>query len=34
MVDRILKLIGIFQNPELDFSKNRAEGNYLLGDAY
>lgn len=34
MVDRLTKLIGIFQNPALDFSKNRAEGDDLLGDAY
>jgi type I restriction enzyme M protein len=27
-------LIAIFQNPALDFSKNRAEGDDLLGDAY
>jgi type I restriction enzyme M protein len=25
MVDRLGNLIGIFQRPELDFSKNRAE---------
>lgn len=34
MVDRLTKLIGIFENPALDFSKNRAEGDDLLGDAY
>lgn len=34
MVDRLSNLIGIFENPELDFSKNRAEGDDLLGDAY
>jgi type I restriction enzyme M protein len=33
-VDRLTNLIGIFQNPALDFSKNRAEGDDLLGDAY
>ncbi|HMS39894.1 MAG TPA: type I restriction-modification system subunit M N-terminal domain-containing protein, partial [Pyrinomonadaceae bacterium] len=33
-VDRLSNLIGIFQNPALDFSKNRAEGDDLLGDAY
>ncbi len=27
-------LIGIFQKPELDFSKNRAEHDDILGDAY
>lgn len=34
MVDRLTKLIAIFENPELDFSKNRAEGDDILGDAY
>jgi len=34
MVDRLTKLIGIFENPALDFSKNKAEGDDLLGDAY
>ncbi|PKO04923.1 MAG: type I restriction-modification system subunit M [Chloroflexi bacterium HGW-Chloroflexi-3] len=34
MVDRLSNLISIFQNPALDFSKNRAEGDDLLGDAY
>src|SRR2546427_8180955 len=34
MVDRLTNLIGIFQKPELDFSKNRAEGDDILGDAY
>lgn len=34
MVDRLTKLIAIFEDPELDFSKNRAEGDDLLGDAY
>ncbi|MBU2621539.1 MAG: type I restriction-modification system subunit M [Proteobacteria bacterium] len=34
MVDRLTKLIGIFENPALDFSKNRAEGDDILGDAY
>jgi type I restriction enzyme M protein len=32
--DRLSKLIGIFQNPALDFSKNRADGDDILGDAY
>lgn len=32
MVDRLTKLIGIFQN--LNLSANRAEGDDLLGDAY
>lgn len=34
MVDRLTNLITIFENPSLDFSKNRAEGDDLLGDAY
>lgn len=34
MVDRLTNLIGIFQKPELDFSKNRAENDDILGDAY
>ncbi len=34
MVDRLTNLISIFENPALDFSKNRAEGDDLLGDAY
>lgn len=34
MVDRLSNLIEIFQNPALDFSKNRAEGDDLMGDAY
>ena len=34
MVDRLSNLIAIFENPALDFSKNRAEGDDLLGDAY
>jgi type I restriction enzyme M protein len=34
MVDRLTDLISIFQNPALDFSKNRAEGDDILGDAY
>jgi type I restriction enzyme M protein len=34
MVDKLTKLIAIFEKPELDFSKNRAEGDDLLGDAY
>jgi type I restriction enzyme M protein len=33
-VDRLSKLIGIFQRKELDFSKNRAEGDDIIGDAY
>jgi type I restriction enzyme M protein len=34
MVNRLTNLIGIFQKPELDFSKNRAEHDDILGDAY
>jgi type I restriction enzyme M protein len=34
MVDRLTNLIGIFEQPALDFSKNRAEGDDILGDAY
>jgi type I restriction enzyme M protein len=34
MVDRLTNLIAIFENPSLDFSKNRAEGDDILGDAY
>jgi type I restriction enzyme M protein len=34
MVDRLTNLIGIFQKPELDFSKNRADHDDILGDAY
>jgi type I restriction enzyme M protein len=34
MQDRLSKLIAIFENSDLDFSKNRAEGDDLLGDAY
>lgn len=34
MVDRLSNLIAIFENKSLDFSKNRAEGDDILGDAY
>ena len=34
MVDRLSKLMEIFSRPELDFRKNRAEGDDILGDAY
>jgi type I restriction enzyme M protein len=34
MVDRLTNLVSIFENPALDFSKNRAEGDDILGDAY
>ncbi|MFV9631568.1 MAG: type I restriction-modification system subunit M [Methanosarcinales archaeon] len=33
-VDRLSNLIGIFQNESLDFSKNKSEGDDILGDAY
>src|SRR6476619_5564344 len=33
-VERLSNLIAIFQKPELDFSKNRAEHDDSLGDAY
>src|SRR5215217_512329 len=34
MVDRLTNLIAIFEDRRLDFSKNRAEGDDILGDAY
>ncbi|WP_068540666.1 type I restriction-modification system subunit M [Olegusella massiliensis] len=34
MVDKLTKLISIFQRPELNFSKNKAEGDDIIGDAY
>ena len=34
MVDRLTKLVGIFEDPDLDFSKNRSDDDDLLGDAY
>ncbi|MFY9822906.1 MAG: type I restriction-modification system subunit M [Thermoanaerobaculia bacterium] len=34
MVDRLTDLIAIFQTPALDFSRNRADGDDILGDAY
>ncbi|WP_200890817.1 type I restriction-modification system subunit M [Pedobacter lusitanus] len=33
-IDLLTNLLNIFNKPELDFSKNRAEGDDLLGDAY
>ncbi|PZR07478.1 MAG: type I restriction-modification system subunit M [Flavobacterium psychrophilum] len=33
-VDKITKLIAVFENPDLDFSKNRADDDDILGDAY
>lgn len=32
--ERLANLIAIFEDPALDFSKNRAEGDDILGDAY
>jgi type I restriction enzyme M protein len=34
MIETLSKLILIFNKPELDFSKNKAEGDDILGDAY
>ena len=34
MVERLSNLIGIFENKALDFSRNRADGDDILGDAY
>ncbi|MCX6270922.1 MAG: type I restriction-modification system subunit M [Bacteroidetes bacterium] len=34
MQDRLSKLVGIFENESLDFSRNRADGDDILGDAY
>ncbi|MCZ7554620.1 MAG: type I restriction-modification system subunit M [Anaerolineales bacterium] len=34
MVDRLSNLIAIFEVPGLDFSRNRADGDDILGDAY
>lgn len=34
MVDKLTDLISIFQSPELNFSKNRAEDDDIIGDAY
>jgi type I restriction enzyme M protein len=31
LVDRLTNLVAIFENPALDFSKNRAEGDDILG---
>jgi type I restriction enzyme M protein len=33
-VERLTNLIAIFENPDLDFSKNRADHDDILGDAY
>ncbi|MBQ5562498.1 MAG: SAM-dependent DNA methyltransferase, partial [Clostridia bacterium] len=34
MVDKLTDLISIFQRPELNFSRNKAEGDDIIGDAY
>ncbi|MDD3127476.1 MAG: type I restriction-modification system subunit M N-terminal domain-containing protein, partial [Candidatus Izemoplasmatales bacterium] len=34
MVDRLSNLVAIFEESALDFSKNKAEGDDILGDAY
>ena len=34
MIDKLTDLVSIFENPALDFSKNRASGDDILGDAY
>jgi type I restriction enzyme M protein len=34
MVDRLTNLIAIFERKELDFSKNHADGDDILGDGY
>ena len=34
MQDRLSKLVAIFDNPALNFRKNRAEGDDIIGDAY
>jgi type I restriction enzyme M protein len=34
MVERLTNLVAIFENKALNFSKNRAEGDDILGDAY
>src|SRR5439155_12226025 len=34
MQDRLSNLVGIFDNPALDFRRNHAEGDDILGDAY
>jgi type I restriction enzyme M protein len=34
LVDRLTNLIAIFEKPELNFSRNRADNDDILGDAY
>ena len=34
LVETLTKLVGIFENPNLNFANNRADGDDILGDAY
>ncbi|MBQ9348439.1 MAG: SAM-dependent DNA methyltransferase [Oscillibacter sp.] len=34
LVDKVSGLIGVFQNPAIDFRANRASGDDIIGDAY
>lgn len=34
LVDRVTKLIAVFENPAIDFRTNRASGDDIIGDAY
>lgn len=34
LVDKVSGLIGVFQNPAIDFRTNRASGDDIIGDAY
>jgi len=34
MQDRLSNLVAIFEHPALNFRKNRAQGDDILGDAY
>ena len=34
LVDKVSGLIGVFQNPTIDFKNNRASGDDIIGDAY
>lgn len=34
LVDKVSGLIGVFQNPAIDFKNNRASGDDIIGDAY
>ena len=34
LIERVSGLIGVFQNPALDFKSNRASGDDIIGDAY